>query len=185
MTEGVRLAGPPLCIVPLAWPERANAPDPGHADCKRGLSMRGRISIDVRFKDRVPRRILIGVCVALCGVLTFSGCTHANTSVAPGGGTMVVTEDQIEQLHATTAYDIVVQTHSAFLHSRGRESQDPNVPAIPVHVYVDDTYYGDVSSLRGISATVVMEIRLYQSYEAQYKFGSGHMGGVIQVITKI
>jgi hypothetical protein len=29
-----------------------------------------------------------------------------------------------------------------------------------------------------------MEIRFYQSYEAQYKFGSGHMGGVIQVITK-
>jgi hypothetical protein len=24
----------------------------------------------------------------------------------------------------------------------------------------------------------------YQSYDAQYKFGSGHMGGVIQVITK-
>jgi hypothetical protein len=50
---------------------------------------------------------------------------------------------------------------------------------------VDDTYYSnDVNSLRNINSAVVSEIRFYQSYDAQYKFGSGHMGGVIQVITK-
>jgi hypothetical protein len=114
-----------------------------------------------------------------------TACIHAKTSVAPGGDPMTVTEEQIDKLHVATAYDIVAQTHANFLHSRGRESMDPNVPPIPVHVYVDDTYYGDLTTLRGISSTVVMEIRFYQSYEAQYKFGSGHMGGVIQVITKL
>ena len=98
---------------------------------------------------------------------------------------MMVTEDQIEQLRVANAYDIVAQTHANFLHSRGRESQNPNVPAISVHVFVDDTYYSsDVNALRDITAQDVMAIRFYQSYEAQYKFGSGHMGGVIQVITK-
>ena len=98
---------------------------------------------------------------------------------------MVVGEDQISLLHVTDAYDIVAQTHSNFFHSRGRESMDPNVAPIPVHVFVDDTYYSnDVNSLREIAAAEISEIRFYQSYDAQYKFGSGHMGGVIQVITK-
>ena len=98
---------------------------------------------------------------------------------------MVVDEDQIALLRVTDAYDIVAQTHASFFHSRGRESLDPSVPPIPVHVYVDDTYYSDnVNSLRDIAATEVSEIRFYQSYEAEYKFGSGHLGGVIQVITK-
>jgi hypothetical protein len=49
---------------------------------------------------------------------------------------------------------------------------------------VDDTYYGDISTLKVIPASQVAELRFYEGYEAQYKFGSGHMGGVIQVITK-
>ncbi len=49
--------------------------------------------------------------------------------------------------------DIVAQTHGDFFHSRGRESLDPSVPPISVHVFVDDTYYSDdVNSLREISA---------------------------------
>jgi hypothetical protein len=132
-----------------------------------------------------PVRRFNAACMVLVLVVAVAGCTHANTAVAPGGDPMVVTEDQIGQLRVTDAYDIVAQTHANFLHSRGRESQNPNVPAIPVHVFVDDTYYSsDVNSLRDITAQDVMAIRFYQSYEAQYKFGSGHMGGVIQVITK-
>lgn len=130
---------------------------------------------------RLPARAVYLV-VSLAAV---AACTRANTAVAPGGDPMVVTEDQIALLHAASAYDIVAQTHGDFFHSRGRESMDPNVPPIPVHVYVDDTYYSaDVNALREINSEVVMEIRFYQSYDAQYKFGSGHMGGVIQVITK-
>ena len=97
---------------------------------------------------------------------------------------MVVTAQQIAQLRAANAYELVQLTHSDFLHSRGRESSDPNVPAVPAHVYVDDTYYGDISTLRGIPVGDIEEIRFWQSYDAEAKFGGGHMGGVIQVITK-
>jgi hypothetical protein len=111
-------------------------------------------------------------------------CTFSRAAAAPDGDPMIVTEDQIARLQATTAYEVVYKTHANFLHSRGRESQDPNTPPIPAHVYVDDTYYGDVNTLRNIPVGDVGEIHFYQSYEAQYKFGSGHPGGVIQVITK-
>ena len=126
-----------------------------------------------------------GAYLVLLSLIVLAGCVRANSSVAPGGDPMVVDEDQIALLRVASAYDIVQQTHANYLHSRGRESLNPSVPAIPVHVFVDDTYYSDdVNSLREISSGVVSEIRFYQSYDAQYKFGSGHMGGVIQVITK-
>lgn len=93
-------------------------------------------------------------------------------------------EDEIEALRATTAYDIVARTHAEYLHSRGRESMDPNIPEIPAHVFIDDTYYGDISTLKTVPASQVAEVHFFQAFEAQYKFGSGHMGGVIQLITK-
>jgi hypothetical protein len=131
---------------------------------------------------RLPVR---AVYLAVSLTVVALACTHANTAVAPGGDPMVVTEDQIALLRVASAYDIVAQTHGNFFHSRGRESMNPVVPPIPVHVFVDDTYYSsDVNSLREIGADVIMEIRFYQSYDAEYKFGSGHIGGVIQVITK-
>jgi len=138
------------------------------------MTYHGRLGLPVRS----PYLILL-IAVAL------AGCVRANTAVAPGGDPMVVDEDQIALLHATTAYDIVAQTHGDFFHSRGRESMNPYVPPVPIHVFVDNTYYSaDVNALREINSEVVSEIRFYQSYDAQYKFGSGHMGGVIQVITK-
>jgi hypothetical protein len=112
------------------------------------------------------------------------GCVHSRSAVAPGGDPMVITQEQIIPLHATNAYDIVAATHANFLHSRGRESNDPGIPAIPPRVYIDNSLYGDVNSLREIGIEQIEEIRLYQSYDAQYKFGTGNMGGVIQVITK-
>ena len=54
-----------------------------------------------------------------------------------------------------------------------------------LHMYlVDDTYYGDVATLRNVAASTLAGVNFYEGYEAQYKFGSGHMGGVIQLITK-
>ena len=99
-------------------------------------------------------------------------------------GIRVVTEDDIAAMRASTAYDVVSRTRSEYLHSRGRQSLDKRIPEVPAHVFVDDTYYGDIGTLRTIPASELSQVRFYQGYEAQYKFGSGHMGGVIQLITK-
>jgi len=112
------------------------------------------------------------------------GCTHPSTAASPSSDSSVITQEQIEPLHAANAYDVVAALRPSFLQSRGRQSPDPRIPAIPVRVYVDDTSYGDANSLRGIPIGQIEEIRFYQSYDAQYKFGTGNAGGVIQVITK-
>lgn len=119
---------------------------------------------------------------AVVGILLIVGCVHAPPPQSTGR--TYLDEDAIQALHASTAYDIVAMTHGDYLHSRGRESSDPKVPPVPADVYVDDTYYGGVDVLRAIPASEVGGIRFYQGYEAQYKFGSGHMGGVIQIFTK-
>jgi hypothetical protein len=112
-----------------------------------------------------------------------AGCL--NTYQRPAtSGIDVVSEDQIENMRAVTAYDVVSRVHGEYLHSRGRQSLDSRIPEIPAHVFVDDTYYGDISTLKGVPASQLSEVRFYQAYEAQYKFGSGHMGGVVQLITK-
>ena len=99
-------------------------------------------------------------------------------------GIDTITEDEIAAMRAVTAYDVVSRTHGEYLRSRGRQSLDARVPPIPTHVFVDDTYYGDINTLKAVPASELSEVRFYQSYEAQYKFGSGHMGGVVQLITK-
>lgn len=130
-----------------------------------------------------PLRAAALLVVVLIAIVP-AACVMQRSAVAPGGDPMVITEKQIAQVQATTAYDAVTHLHGEFLVSRGRDANNPNLPPVPVHVYVDDTFYGDVGTLREIPAMDIAEIRLYQSYEAQYKFGSGHPGGVIQVITK-
>lgn len=127
---------------------------------------------------RVARRVLE---VATIGVAL--SCTPARGSLTPSSAD-TIGEAEIARMGVSTAYDVVVRARGNFLHSRGRESHDPRLRSIAADVYVDNTFYGGVATLRLIPASDIAEIRFFQGYEAQYRFGSGHMGGVIQVITK-
>ena len=96
----------------------------------------------------------------------------------------VITEDEIEAVHATNAYDVVSRLRATFLVVRGKNSVDPREPPPEIHVYVDDVAYGGVSSLRNIPASQVALIRFYRGSEAEVKFGNGNVAGVIDVITR-
>ncbi len=122
-------------------------------------------------------------CALALAVLVQIGCVNTQRRDMESG-IGVVNEDEIAAMQATSAYDVVSRTHAEYLHSRGRQSLDSRIREVPAHVFVDDTYYGDIGTLRAIPASELSQVRFYQGYEAQYKFGSGHMGGVIQLITK-
>jgi len=122
-------------------------------------------------------------CALALAVAVQIGCVSTQRRPATSGIDSVG-EDEIEAMHAATAHDVVSRIHGEYLHSRGRQSMDSRIPEIPAHVFVDDTYYGDINTLRTVPASQLSEVRFYQAYEAQYKFGSGHMGGVVQLITK-
>jgi hypothetical protein len=103
-----------------------------------------------------------------------------------GGGpeaSQVITEDQIARTDATTAYEAIKVIQPNFLVSRGQTSFYDTSSPLP-NVYLDNVAYGSISTLTLIPARDIAMIRLYRSWEATYKFGTGNMGGVIEVVTK-
>ena len=110
-----------------------------------------------------------------------SACFH---HVGAGSDTSAITEAEIDSVHATSAYDAVRKLRPLFLTVRGKMSVDPSQPAAQPNVYVDNMFYGDITTLRTIEASAIESIKFYNASEAQYTFGRGNMAGVISILTK-
>lgn len=116
--------------------------------------------------------------------LLTSACTHSAPETASAGDTgLTITEAEIEQAQVATAYDAVMKLRANFFSNRGKTTLIGSSSPLP-NVYLDGVQYGGTASLRNISAKQVSLIRLYRAWEATTKFGTGNMGGVIEVITK-
>jgi len=115
-------------------------------------------------------------------VLPILACTRASSR--PGTGDRdTITEDEIASSSAVNAYEAVQRLRGNFLSNRGKTTILGKSSPMPV-VYLDGVRYGEVQSLRNISATQVQAIHLYRAYDAQQKYGNDVMGGVIEVTTK-
>ncbi|HZE07743.1 MAG TPA: hypothetical protein VE110_03205 [Gemmatimonadaceae bacterium] len=118
-------------------------------------------------------------------VAAFAACRAApyrDPTAAPDRE--IITQDQIEASHGTTAYDVIRKVHGNFLSYRGRTSIKDTVSSMPI-VFMDDMVYGPVSVLRNIPASEISEIRLYRAWEAVIKYGSGLPGGAIAIYTRL
>jgi outer membrane cobalamin receptor len=127
----------------------------------------------------VRRKSLFGI-----GVVALLGCTTPQQRVATGVDTQLITQDEIEASKAPTAFDAIQKLRANFLSYRGETSfNKKNSQPYPT-VYVDGQEFGPISSLSSIPASQVATIRLYRSWEATTKFGTGNMGGVIAITTR-
>ena len=132
------------------------------------------------------------ICIAAL-VLIAGACSHAPPPDTSADGTaaptaqksseQLITEREIIESQAVTAYDAVVKLRGNFLTNRGKTSIIGNSPTVPT-VYLDGQVYGNPSTLKNISARHVASIRLYRAWEATTKFGASNVGGVIEVISK-
>jgi outer membrane receptor for ferrienterochelin and colicin len=112
------------------------------------------------------------------------GCTTATLGSADPADTRIITREEIDASHTATAYDAIQKLRANFLTYRGETSiSKSNSQPYPT-VYVDGQEFGPISSLRSIPASQVATIRLYRSWEATTKYGTGNMGGVIAVTTR-
>lgn len=132
-----------------------------------------------------PRRTArrFGWVVATLLVVGLSACKMHHSDIDAADHSLI-TEDEIDSVHAFSAFDAVYKLRPRFLATRGKLSLDPKVPPALPNVYVDNMFYGDVTTLRGIAAGSIESIRFYDVGEAQYKFGHGNMAGVIGITTK-
>jgi hypothetical protein len=129
-----------------------------------------------------PAFAVVRLALVLAGVLILAGCSGMATGGGASGATNEISREDIEaRIHLNT-YEIVRQLRPTWVRSRGRPSfGDPDAGS-PV-VYLDETFYGPVASLNQIDPRAIQRIEFMSASDATTRFGTGHMGGVIMVMT--
>jgi len=117
--------------------------------------------------------------------LLFAGLACATPRPGPEvSDSQLITEDEIDASRAPTAFEVIQKLRANFLSYRGETSFDRQKSQPYPTVYVDGQEYGPIGTLRNIPASQISTIRLYRSWEATTKFGTGNMGGVIAITTR-
>jgi hypothetical protein len=116
-----------------------------------------------------------------------AGCSSMREGTTGKTRGDVLTAEEIATTKAQNAYDAVTLKRPFFLKSRGPRSLS-SAPAgqtveFPV-VYLDGMYYGEIESLRNITVEDIKEIDYLDFNAATIRFGTGHSGGIILVVTK-
>ena len=127
-------------------------------------------------------RRAIRVFLPMMMATTVLACARAGNR-PDAGDRDTITEAEIASSSAVNAYEAVQRLRGNFLSNRGKTTILGKSSALPI-VYLDGVRFGEVQSLRNISASQVEAIRLYRAWEAQQKYGNDVMGGVIEVTTK-
>jgi multidrug efflux pump subunit AcrA (membrane-fusion protein) len=141
-------------------------------------------------------------CVATIALFAATACASSSpssaTSNGPKPGPNLITADEIARVNVQNAFEAVQKLRPSMLRQRqiasanGQGGLAKDVPpatgtsvsAGQLVVYMDNTRLGDVEQLRQIPASSVAALRYYSASEAQTKWGSGHPGGAIEVISK-
>lgn len=133
----------------------------------------------------VSRRAhLVRLAGVFAGVLLLHACASSSRGLrdGPRENPDIITRAEISRTHSLTAYDAVRLLRPTFLRSRGQTSLMRQSTDEPV-VYLDDRRMGGLTALRDIPVQLIFQIRYLSSSEAQLKWGSGHPGGVVQVVS--
>jgi hypothetical protein len=110
-------------------------------------------------------------------------CAHPRLGPGDVYNSQVITEDEIVDSRASNVYEVIHKLRANFLTNRGKTSFNDTQSPYPT-VYVDDQEYGPISTLSTIPASQVAMIRLYRVSEANEKYGTHNLGGVIAITTK-
>jgi hypothetical protein len=93
----------------------------------------------------------------------------------------VVTATEIRSSsNVASAFELVNRLRPHWLRSRGSASLRGASLSAPL-VYVDEAYYGTLSSLHSIRPEWIGEMRYLNATDATTRYGTGHLGGVISV----
>jgi len=105
-----------------------------------------------------------------------AGCSHPKLGPGDVYNSQVITEDEIIASRGTNAFEVIHKLRSNFLTNRGETSFNRS--------HLDDQEFGPISSLSTIPAAQITMIRLYRVSEANAKYGSHNLSGVISIYTR-
>jgi hypothetical protein len=121
--------------------------------------------------------------IGAASVLFLTACVPAGQNNQAEYNASVISEAEIDASGGTTAYEVIKKVRANFLSYRGETTIHMSSPTSPM-VFVDGQLFGDINALKQLMAPQIAEIRLYRSWEATTKFGTGYMAGVIAVTSR-
>lgn len=130
---------------------------------------------------KVPARNQFNLTILCCGVALASACASAGSpDLGPRttGFATVISEAELLESRATTAYDAIARSHPLFLIS----TVDLN-PTMEREVWLNGVRLGGINELRLIPANSIREIRFVRAID-NVASGIGHPGGAILVFSK-
>jgi hypothetical protein len=113
-----------------------------------------------------------------------AGCSHPQLGPGDVYNSQVITEDEIVASRGANAYEVIHKVRANFLTNRGETSLNRSQSNPYPTVYLDDQEFGPISSLNTIPAAQITMIRLYRVSEANTKYGTHNMSGVISITTR-
>jgi hypothetical protein len=113
----------------------------------------------------------------------FDSTRARETRRSRAGNSNVLKAEEFEGSTAIDLMALVQEFRPTWLHSRGVTSiRDQS--AGQLRVYLNGVSAGDVNQLREIRVSDVKELRFLPAAQAHARYGVGHEGGVIEVLTK-
>ncbi len=126
----------------------------------------------------VPGLLLPGVWLAA------GGCVKAGGAPARFGGSDVITYEEVRETSANDAYQVVQLLRPRWLRPRAAPSLT-NAGGGYARIYIDNVPLdGGTGELRTVPVGDIREIRYIGPADATTRFGTGHAGGVIMVLTR-
>ena len=94
----------------------------------------------------------------------------------------VITLEQVQAARVDNAYELVRVLHPMWLRKRGANTVQNDGDVV---VYLNETRMGGPESLRAIETITITSIRFFGPGPANFRFGTGHHHGAIQVSTQV
>jgi hypothetical protein len=123
---------------------------------------------------------------AISLLLTVVACSSSSTlgrESTPSPSPNLITANEISKTSVQNALEAVQKLRPAMLRRATISSANAQSRG-DIVIYVDNTRYGAVDTLRQIPSSSIAVVRYFSASESQLKWGSGHPGGVIEVVTK-
>ncbi len=124
----------------------------------------------------------VSAAFVMLGLVLIGACRPAQPQGRPTRDRNVLTADELQRVPVETVYDSIQRLRPEFLRARGQVSLESRTASLPV-VYVDDIRLGGPDALRTVRIADVHEIRYLSASDATTRYGTGHPGGVIAVVT--
>lgn len=130
---------------------------------------------------RAAVRLLI-VCIAAAALGGGAGCASGARPVIPRSRPDLITAEEMQHRQSTSAYNLIHETRSTWLHVRGRDTISGEQGEIVV--MLDGVRLGGIESLRQIPVMGLSSIRYHTPIDASTRWGMGHAHGVIALTSR-